>query len=50
MHPAFEISKDQKKKPAIYKLCDHTKGGTDIVDQNRPNISKMDHNRIFVFA
>ena len=33
MQPIFGISKDQKKKPALYKLYDYTKGGTDIVDQ-----------------
>ena len=33
MEPIFGISKDQKKKPALYKLYDYTKGGIDIVDQ-----------------
>ena len=33
MHQSFQISKNQKNKQAFYKLCDHTKGGTDIVDQ-----------------
>ena len=27
------MSKNEKKKPTLYKLCDYTKGGTDIVDQ-----------------
>ena len=34
MHPIFLlISKDLRKKPALYKLCDYTKRGTDIVHQ-----------------
>ena len=34
MKPILAITKDDgKKKPAIYKLYDFTKGGTDIVDQ-----------------
>ena len=34
MRPLHKKTKDDKKeKPAIYKLYDFTKGGTDIVDQ-----------------
>ena len=33
IHPILGISKDVKPKPALYKLYDYTKGGTDIVDQ-----------------
>ena len=34
MRPCLGITKDDgKEKPAIYKLYDFTKGGTDIVDQ-----------------
>ena len=34
MHPLLRITKDDgKNKPALYKLYDFTKGGTDIVDQ-----------------
>ena len=28
-----KFQKIKKKKPALYKLCDYTKGGTDIADQ-----------------
>lgn len=31
--PILGVTKDDKKKPAVYKLYDLTKGGTDIVDQ-----------------
>ena len=31
-HPIAGISKDIKPKPALYKLHDFMKGGTDIVD------------------
>ena len=33
VHPILGISKDIKPKPALYKLYDFTKGGTEIVDQ-----------------
>ena len=33
VEPIQGVSKDENKKPAIYKLYDFTKGGTDIVDQ-----------------
>ena len=33
MHSIVGISKDQKKKPVLYKLHDYTKGGTDLEDQ-----------------
>lgn len=34
MQPLMGVTKeDDKKKPAIYKLYDFTKGGTDIIDQ-----------------
>ena len=33
MHPILEAAKDNLRlKPAIYKLYDYTKGGTDIID------------------
>ena len=32
MHPIFLISND-KRKPALYKLCNYAKEGKDIVDQ-----------------
>ena len=32
-HPILGTSKDIKPKPALYKLYDFTKGGSDIVDQ-----------------
>ena len=31
--PILGVSKNPKKKPAIYKLYDYTKDGTDIIDQ-----------------
>ena len=35
LEPLLGVTKDdQKKKPALYKFYDFTKGGTDIVDQN----------------
>ena len=35
MRPCLGVTKDDgKEKPALYKLYDFTKGGTDIVDQN----------------
>ena len=30
--PLLGITKDEKKKPALYKLYDFTKGGTDVID------------------
>ena len=33
MRPIHGVTKDEVKKPSIYKLYDFTKGGTDIVDQ-----------------
>ena len=33
VEPILGITKDDKKKPGLYKLYDFTKGGTDIVDQ-----------------
>ena len=33
LNPILEIAKNFKAKPALYKLYDFTKGGTDIVDQ-----------------
>ena len=33
MHPIFKFQKIKRKKTALYKLCDYTKGGRDIVDQ-----------------
>lgn len=33
VEPLLGVTKDDKFKPAIYKLCDFTKGGTDIVEQ-----------------
>ena len=34
VEPLLGVTKDENKfKPAIYKLCDFTKGGTDIVEQ-----------------
>ena len=33
MPPLLAVTKDEKKKPAIFKLYDFTKGGTDISDQ-----------------
>lgn len=33
VEPVLGITKDDKKKPALYKLYDFTKGGTDIIDQ-----------------
>ena len=33
----LRVTKDDgKEKPALYKLYDFTKGGTDIVDQKSP--------------
>ena len=34
MHPILGTAKNNLRlKPAIYKLYDYTKGGTDIIDQ-----------------
>ena len=33
VQPILGVIKNPKKKPAIYKLYDYTKGGTDIIDQ-----------------
>jgi len=33
------VKNDRKRKPAIYKVYDFTKGGTDIVDQRMANYS-----------
>ena len=33
VQPILGVSQNPKKKPAIYKLYDYTKGGTDIIDQ-----------------
>ena len=41
MHPILDATKyDDKKKPAMHKLYNFTKGGTDIVDQRMGNISQ----------
>lgn len=45
---------DQQKKPAIYKLYDFTKGGTDIIDQRinfytQYQVQKMDSQCIFIY-
>ena len=38
MRPLLGVTSDDgKKKPALYKLYDFTKGGTDIVDQKFGN-------------
>ena len=33
VEPLLGVTKDKKKKPAIMKFYDFTKGGTDIIDQ-----------------
>ena len=33
VEPLLGVTKDDKQKPALYKLYDFTKGGTDIIDQ-----------------
>ena len=33
VEPLLGVTKDEKKKPAVIKLYDFTKGGTDIPDQ-----------------
>ena len=33
MNPIMGVTRDERKKPAIYRLYDVTKGGTDVVDQ-----------------
>ena len=39
MIPYRGVTKDRRKKPAIFKLYDFTKGGVDIVDQRMANWS-----------
>ena len=31
MHDNVKIMKDQRKKPSVHKMYDHTKGGVDVV-------------------
>ncbi len=37
--PIIGTTKDKQKKPAIMKVYDYTKGGTDIMDQRMSNYS-----------
>ena len=52
MQPLLGTTKDDgKKKPAIYKLYDFTKGGTDVMDQRMATFScKAKSNRWTIAA
>ena len=57
MRPCLGVTKGGgKEKPALYKLYDFTKGGTDIVDQKnlllhkQGKISKMENGCILFYA
>ena len=32
MHDNVKITKGQRKKPSVHTICDHTKGGVDVVN------------------
>ena len=32
LHDEVRVAKNERRKSDIYKLCDHTKGGVDMVD------------------
>ena len=32
MHENLKVTKDQRKKPQVHTMYDHTKGGVDVVD------------------
>ena len=49
-HPTLGVSKNPKKKPAIYKLYDYTKGGTDIIDQRMGTYSCHTKSRRWTMA
>ena len=44
MHDNVKIMKDQRKKPSVHTMYDHTKGGVDVVDlltKNKFNTNKI---------
>ena len=43
--PILGTSKDDQKKPALYKVYDFSKGGTDIVDQRMESYSTRSNSR-----
>lgn len=43
--PIVGVTKDDKRKPAVYKLYDMTKGGTDIVDQRMGSFTSKSKSR-----
>ena len=50
VQPILGVSKNPKKKPAIYKLYDYTKGGTDIIDQRMGTYSCHTKSRRWTMA
>ena len=32
IHASVKVTKDQRKKPSVHSMYDHTKGGVDVVD------------------
>ena len=50
VQPILGISKNPKKQPAIYKLYDYTKGGTDITDQRMGTYSCHTKSRRWTLA
>ena len=55
VEPLLGVTKDEKKKPAIMKFYDFTKGGTDIIDKknghiyHKDKIKSMDAHCILLF-
>ena len=50
VQPILGVSKNPKKKPAIYKLYYYTKGGTDIIDQRMGTYSCHTKSRRWTMA
>jgi len=50
MEPLLGVTKDEKKKPAIIKLYDFTKGGTDIIDQKMGSYTTKSKGRRWTVA
>ena len=50
MNPIMGVTKDAKKKPAIFRLYDVTKGGTDVVDQRMGSYTTKPKSRKWTVA
>ena len=53
MHDSVKVTNDQRKKPQIHSMYDHTKGGVDVVDQlPTSHLTRIKSKRwpIYIFA